>query len=85
MEHIVATPTRNGEQHVYYEYDVVAIPGDIPELQIREGDTGVVENLDLRNNTIFARVRVYRSTGQTKGMVEMQVRPQQEIVSHAAA
>ncbi len=81
----MAATTRPGEQHVYYEYDVVAIPEDIPELKIREGDTGIVENLDLRNNTLFASVRVYRSTGQTKGKVEMQVRPLQEIVSHTAA
>ncbi len=74
----------NGSKPAYCAHDRASIPADIPELGVRRGDEGIVEDLDLRNNSVFASVRVYRSTGQTKGVVEMQVRPRQEVVSYAA-
>ena len=79
----MTTPPWNEKIPAYTTYDRAPIPGDIPELGVKEGDEGVIESLDLRNNNVFASVRVYRSTGQTRGMVEMQVRPRQEVVSYA--
>ena len=80
----MTAPAYTGRKPAYSTYDRAPIPGDIPELGIRRGDEGVVEDLTLRNNNVFASVRVYRSTGQAKGMVQMQVRPRQEVVSYAA-
>lgn len=79
----MTAPLWNEKIPAYTRYDRAPIPEDIPELGVKKGDEGVVEDLDLRNNNVFASVRVYRSTGQTSGMVEMQVRPRQEIVSYA--
>ena len=80
----MTAPACSERKPAYCAHDRAPIPGDIPELGIKRGDEGVVEALDLRNNNVFASVRVYRSTGQAKGTVEMQVRPRQEVVSYAA-
>ena len=80
----MTAPAYSERKPAYCAHDRAPIPGDIPELGIKRGDEGVVEALDLRNNNVFASVRVYRSTGQTRGMVRMQVRPRQEVVSYAA-
>jgi hypothetical protein len=67
----------------YQEHDLVPICEDIPQLDVRRGDEGVIEDLDLRNDTVVARVKVYRSTRQQKGLVEMRIRPSEEVVSYS--
>ena len=67
----------------YQEYDLLPICRDIPQLAVRKGDEGVIEDLDLRNNTVVASVKVYHSTRQPKGLVEMRIRPSEEVVSYS--
>lgn len=67
----------------YQEYDLVQIPRDIPQLAVKTGDEGVIEDLTLRNNTVVACVKVYHSTRQPKGLVEMRIRPDEEVVSYS--
>lgn len=67
---------------MYQEHDLIPIPDDIPELGIARGDTGVVKDLDLRNDTVVATVMTYYSTGHKRGLVEMNVRPETKVVSY---
>ena len=78
-----ASAQRAAERTAYYEYDRILIREAIPEQGVKEGEVGSVEGLRLSNNTVFASVKVYRSTRQTKGTVEMKVRPEREVVSFA--
>jgi hypothetical protein len=80
---IKPTPSRRARTPGYQEYDLVPICEDIPQLDVRRGEEGVIENLDLRNNTVVALVKVYRSTRQLKGFVEMRLRPSEEVVSYS--
>jgi hypothetical protein len=83
-EEVVMGPTapRRAETPRYQEHDLVPICEDIPQLDVRRGEEGVIEGLDLRNNTVVAFVKVYRSTRQLKGLVEMRLRPSEGIVSY---
>ena len=78
-----ATAARRTETPRYQEYDLVPICEDIPQLDVRRGEEGVIEALDLRNNTVVACLKVYRSTRQLKGLVEMRIRPDEEVVSYS--
>jgi hypothetical protein len=77
-----SAPLRAGTPR-YQEHDLVLICEDIPQLDVKRGDEGVIEDLDLRNNTVVACVKVYRTTRQLKGLVEMRIRPDEEIVSYS--
>lgn len=68
---------------MYQEHDLLQIPQAVPELGIAEGDRGLVKDLSLRNETVMASVRIDYSTGQTRGWVEMMVRPEERIVSYS--
>lgn len=79
-----ATTQRRETRPNYQEYDVIPIPEDIPELGVKKGEEGVVENLSLSRDTVVASVRVYHSTRQSKGMVDMRIKPGEEVVSFRA-
>jgi hypothetical protein len=77
------TPARRQERPIYQEYDMIPFPGDIPQLGVKKGEEGVIEDLSYRNNTVEASVRVYHSTRQSKGLVGMRIRPDEEILSYS--
>ncbi len=79
-----ATTQRRETRPAYQEYDVIPIPTDIPELGVKKGDEGVIDNLSLSHDTVVASVRVYHSTRQLKGMVDMRIKPGEEVVSFCA-
>jgi hypothetical protein len=68
----------------YKELDRIPMPEDVSELGVRKGDEGIIENLDLRNDQVIARVRIPRSTGQAKGYVALKVLPEQQVLSSTA-
>lgn len=78
-----ATASRRAGKPRYQEYDLVPVCEDIPQLDVRRGEEGVIEGLDLRNDSVVAFVKVYRSTRQLKGLVEMRLRPDEEVVSYS--
>ena len=81
-----ATTTRAFRSRLrYQEHDCIAIPEDVPELGIREGDEGIIRKLDFHNNTVFAFVMVTYSTGQLRGWVVMEIKPQTKVVSYTTA
>lgn len=66
------------------EYDLVAIPGDIPALRVKLGDKGLVRDLDLRlGGGVVATLQLVAPTGLTTGWVEMEVRPDERVLSYA--
>ena len=69
----------------YIEHDRISIPRDIPELGVSRGDAGLVKGLTLRNEIVTASVRVDYSTGQTRGWVEMTIKPDERVVSFSPA
>lgn len=76
-------PARQELQHpMYQEHDLIPIPEDIPQLGISRGDTGVVKDLNLHNDTVVATVRTYYSTGHERGLVEMNIRPETKVISY---
>jgi hypothetical protein len=76
--------THNG-RFFYREHDLIPIPQDIPDLGISEGQRGLVKGLDFHNGRVLALVKVNYSTGQTRGWVEMDVMPEQKVLSHSPA
>ncbi|QIN80293.1 hypothetical protein GBA65_19195 [Rubrobacter marinus] len=70
----------------YKEYDLVSIPADIPAIGVKIGETGLVRDLDLRlGGDVIATLQLISPTGQTKGWVEMEVRPSERVLSYSAA
>lgn len=68
------------------EYDLVAIPANIPALDVKLGETGLVRDLDLRlGGGVIATLELVAPTGLTKGWVEMEVRPDERVLSYATA
>jgi hypothetical protein len=78
---VEATIQRRQTRPAYQEYEVIPIPTDIPELGVKQGDEGMIENLNLSHETVVASVRVYHSTRRSKGMVDMRIKPGEEVVS----
>ena len=78
-------PTVRSAPLLHQEHDRIAIPEDVPELGIREGDEGVVRRLTYLRNTIFAFVMVTYSTGQPRGWVVVEVKPEQKVRSFTMA
>lgn len=66
------------------EYDLVAIPADIPALGVKIGEKALVRDLDLRiGGDVVATLEIVAPTGLTKGWVEMKVRPAEKVLSYA--
>jgi hypothetical protein len=63
------------------EQDRIAIPENVPALGIRKGGEGIVRNLELYNDTVFAFVMITYSTGQPRGWVIMEIKPRYEVRS----
>ncbi len=61
------------------------IPEDVPELGIREGDEGVIRRLTYLRNTLFAFVMVTYSTGQLRGWVVVEIKPERKVRSYTTA
>jgi hypothetical protein len=83
---IMDRPERTHNGRLFYrEHDLIPIPRDIPDLGISEGERGLVKGLDFHNGRVLALVRVDYSTGQTRGWVEMDVMPEQKVLSYSLA
>lgn len=65
----------------YTPYDRITIPTVVPELGVSRGDSGLVEDLALRDEVVPASVRVDYSTGQPRGWVGMAIRPDRRVLS----
>ena len=74
-----------GGRLLYQEHDRIAIPEDIVALGIESGDEGVIRGLDFYNNTVFAFVMVTYSTGQLRGWVVMEIKPEMKVHSYTTA
>ncbi len=70
---------------LYQEHDRIAVPEDVPVLGVRAGDEGIIRRLTYFNNSVFAFVRIDYSTGQTRGWIVMQVKPDREVRSFTTA
>ena len=70
---------------LYQEHDRIAVPGDVPVLGVRAGDEGIIRKLTYLNNSVFAFVRIDYSTGQTRGWILMQIKPDVEVRSFTTA
>ncbi len=75
-------PTTGSVRLLCQEHDRIPIPEDVPALGIRKGDEGIVRKLDLHNETVFAFVMVTYSTGQTRGWVIMEIKPNRKVRSY---
>ena len=63
-------PTRERDRPLVHQiHDLISVPEDVPELEIGEGDEGVIRELVLLNESVAAFVEVSYSTGQPKGWV----------------
>lgn len=71
-----------GGRLLYQEHDRIPIPEDIPALGVENGDEGIIRRLDFYKNTVFAFVMVTYSTGQSRGWVVMEVKPEMQIHSY---
>ncbi len=78
-------PTVKSTRLLHQEYDRISIPEDVPELGIREGDEGVIRRLTYLRNTVFAFVMVTYSTGQLRGWVVIEIKPERKVRSYTAA
>jgi radical SAM superfamily enzyme with C-terminal helix-hairpin-helix motif len=70
---------------LHQAYDRIAIPEDVSALGVKQGDEGVIRGLNLHKDRVFAFVEVTYSTGQTRGWVVMEIKPQTKIVSYTTA
>ncbi|MDP8950785.1 MAG: hypothetical protein M3N18_00815 [Actinomycetota bacterium] len=77
-------PTRGRSgQLVYQVHDLISIPEDVPALEIKKGDEGIVRELVfLYNGSVTAFVEVPYSTGQTRGWVVMEITPTEKVLSY---
>jgi hypothetical protein len=75
-------PTTRSGRLLCQEHDCCsAIPEDVTALGIRKGDEGIVRNLELYNDTVFAFVMITFSTNQTRGWVIMEIKPNDKVRS----
>lgn len=70
---------------LHQEHDLISVPDDVPVLGVREGDEGIIRKLTYLHNTVFAFVRIDYSTGQTRGWVIMEIKPNLEVRSFTTA
>ena len=80
-----APTTAQGARVLYQEHDRMPVPEDVPELGIREGDEGVIRRLTYLRNTVFAFVMVTYSTGQLRGRVVVEIKPERKVRSYTTA
>ena len=80
-----APTTARGTRVLYQEHDRMPIPEDVPALGIREGDEGVIRRLTYLRNTVFAFVMVTYSTGQPRGWVVVEIKPERKVRSYTTA
>jgi hypothetical protein len=80
-----APTSARGTRVLYQEHDRVPIPEDVPELGIRRGDEGVVRRLTYLRNTVFAFVMITYSTGQLRGWVVVEIKPERKVRSYTTA
>ncbi|MDQ3363065.1 MAG: hypothetical protein M3534_15640 [Actinomycetota bacterium] len=78
-------PTVKSTRLLHQEYDRISIPEDVPELGVREGDEGVIRRLTYLRNTVFAFVMVTYSTGQLRGWVVVEIKPERKVRSYTTA
>ncbi|CAN5607445.1 hypothetical protein BH24ACT18_BH24ACT18_11140 [soil metagenome] len=78
-------PTVKSTRFLHQEYDRISIPEDVPELGVREGDEGVIRRLTYLRNTVFAFVMVTYSTGQLRGWVVVEIKPERKVRSYTTA
>ena len=78
-------PVTKSARVVHQEHERIAIPEDVPELGIRRGDEGVIRRLTYLRNTIFAFVMVTYSTGQLRGWVVVEIKPERKVRSYTTA
>lgn len=67
---------------IYQEHDRIPVPEDVPALGVKKGDEGIIRRLDLHNDTVFAFVMINYSTGQTRGWVILELKPDQRVRSY---
>lgn len=77
-------PTVKSTRLIYQEHDRIPIPEDVPELGIRAGDEGVIRRLTYLRNTVFAFVMVTYSTGQLRGWVVVEIKPERRVRSYTS-
>ena len=70
---------------LHQEHDRLPIPEAVPELGIRAGDEGVIQRLTYLRNTVFAFVMVTYSTGQLRGWVVVEIKPERKVRSYTTA
>ena len=73
------------KRFLYQEHDRIPVPEDVPVLGVRKGDQGIIRKLTYLHNTVFAFVRIDYSTGQTRGWIIMEVKPNVEVRSFTTA
>ena len=78
-------PVTKSARVVHREHDRIAIPEDVPELGIRRGDEGVTRRLTYLRNTVLAFVMVTYSTGQLRGWVVVEIKPERKVRSYTTA
>ena len=80
-----APTSARGTRVLYQELDRIPIPEDVPALGIRREDEGVVRRLTYLRNTVFAFVMVTYSTGQLRGWVVVEIKPERKVRSYTKA
>jgi hypothetical protein len=78
-------PTTKSTRVIHQEHDRIPIPEDVPQLGIRRGDEGVIRRLTYLRNTVFAFVMVTYSTGQLRGWVVVEIKPERKVRSYTTA
>jgi len=78
-------PATKSTRVIYQEHDRIPIPEDVPQLGIRRGDEGVIRRLTYLRNTVFAFVIVTYSTGQLRGWVVVEIKPERKVRSYTTA
>ena len=74
--------TTSGARLRYQEYDRISIPEGVPALGVERGDEGVIRGLHLENETVLAFVSITYSTGQIRGWVILEIKPQSKVRSY---
>ncbi len=77
-------PTTRSGRLLCQEHDRIPIPEDVPALGIRKGDESIVRRvrkLDLYNDTVFAFLMITYSTGQTRGWIIVETKPNHKVRS----
>jgi hypothetical protein len=78
-------PTTKSARVIHQEHDRIPIPEGVPQLGIRRGDEGVIRRLTYLRNTVFAFVMVTYSTGQLRGWVVVEIKPERRVRSYTTA